>query len=435
MIAMHQPSAVSLLPIPVLFSNMQPSAARYGHRKPDPHDRPAALPAIIHGGNRRGAVLVSFPLSPFVADRLKNGIQLSAAIDVFGQFTQVFSEWDDALSEKFHMCQENSVSNEWIDDPETFWPRVKNASNNNFAGYSEERIKTFWDFREFCGAWYQMRGAIISELSLGDIEACGRKKSPDCPFSIMEISLFGQRSKINFRESYVQLDKLPYYDVRIASHSGLPIHCAMLAYGHPRKVANYLELSRIHMRGKDKKKYQLRFDETTFALRQQIFTLLHEGFLRAITVQGQHQIEAGAWQHPEVNMEASALRDAEGTWREFRVVSPLAIRKQPDLLGWRHEVISPQKPMLSGPVLEPAGKMVFQASDDSLIQFAVDEDKRRAEKGEDLLDTKERLSFLKKYREKLTDNYLKTKLMPQIRKRAELQNVPLRRQGQIKTRG
>ncbi|GAN60917.1 hypothetical protein ACI01nite_11880 [Acetobacter cibinongensis] len=336
------------------------------------------------------------------------------------------------MSEKLNMCQENSVPDAWIDDPETFWPMIKKASNNNFAGYSKGNIKIFWDFREFCGAWYQIRDAIISDLSLGDIEACGRKKSPDCPFSIMEISLFGKRSEINFRENHLKLDKLTYYDVRIASHSGLPLRCAIVAYGNPRQVENYLELSCVHMRGKNKEKYQARLDETTFALRQQIFVLLHEGLLRAVTVQGQHRIEAGAWKDPEVNMEASALRDAEGRWREFRVLSPLAIRKQPDLLGWRPEIVSPQTPMLLGSALEPAGKLVFQASDDSLIQFAVKEDKRRADEGEDLLDTKERLSFLRKYRAKLTENYLKTKLMPQIRKQAELQNVPLRRQGQIK---
>lgn len=432
MIAMHQPSAVFPLPIPVLFSNMKPSAARYGHRKPDPHDRPAALPFIVHGDNRRGAVLVSFSLSPFVADRLKNGIQLSAAVDIFGRFNQGFSECEDALSEKLYMCQENSVPYQWMDDPETFWPKIFKFMNNRFANYTEEQAELARIFREYCGSWYEIRNSIIYRLSLGDIEACGRKKSPDCPFSIMEISLFGKRSEINFRESHLKLDKLAYYDVRIASHSGLPIHCAMLAYGNPRQVESYLELSRVHMRGKDKEKYQARLDETTFALRQQIFALLHEGLLRAVTVQGQHRIEAGAWKDPEVNMEASALRDAEGTWRECRVLSPLAIRKQPDLLGWRPEIVSPQTPMLLGSALEPAGKLVFQASDDSLIQFAVEEDKRRADEGEDLLDTKERLSFLRKYQAKLTENYLKTKLMPQIRKQAELQNVPLRRQGQIK---
>lgn len=58
MITMQPPSAGSLLPIPILFSIMGPSAARYGHRTPEPHDRPAALPTEVHGANRYGAVVV-----------------------------------------------------------------------------------------------------------------------------------------------------------------------------------------------------------------------------------------------------------------------------------------------------------------------------------------------------------------------------------------
>lgn len=57
MITMQTPSSGSLLPIPVLFPIMEPSAARYGHRTPDPHDRPAALPTEVHGANRCGAVV------------------------------------------------------------------------------------------------------------------------------------------------------------------------------------------------------------------------------------------------------------------------------------------------------------------------------------------------------------------------------------------
>ncbi|WP_249212539.1 hypothetical protein [Acetobacter persici] len=57
MIAIQQPSAGSLLPIPLLFPINEVSAARFGRRTPDPHDRPAALPSMIHGDNRRGAVV------------------------------------------------------------------------------------------------------------------------------------------------------------------------------------------------------------------------------------------------------------------------------------------------------------------------------------------------------------------------------------------
>lgn len=57
MIAMQQPSAGSLLPIPVLFPINKASAARFGRRTPEPHDRPAALPSMIHEDNRRGAVV------------------------------------------------------------------------------------------------------------------------------------------------------------------------------------------------------------------------------------------------------------------------------------------------------------------------------------------------------------------------------------------
>lgn len=434
MITMQPPSAGSLLPIPVLFPIMEPSAARYGHRTPEPHDRPAALPSKVHGANRYGAVLVSFPLSPFVADRLKYGIQLSAAIDVFGRFNRELSGYDDTFSEKFHLCYEKRVPSDWIDNPEKWWPEVCKAMSNPYSSISEEKAQLCRDFREFCAPWHWMRTAILDLLSLGEIEACGRKKSPDASFSIMALSLFGKGAEIIFRESRVTVGKLPFYDIRIASHSGLPIHCAMLAYGQQQQVRNYLGLSRIFMRGKEKKKYQLRFDETTLILQQDIFALLHEGHLRAITAQGQHPIEVGAWKSPQVDMEESAIRDADGTWQEFRVLSPLAVRKHPDLLEWRPVSAPSQKPALPAPALEPSGKPVFQASDDSLIQFAVDEDKRRAENGEDLLDMRERLLFLQKYRPKLSENHLRTKLMPQIRERAKRENVHLRGQGHIKQR-
>ncbi|ATJ89975.1 hypothetical protein HK16_13525 [Acetobacter senegalensis] len=435
MITMQPPSAGSLLPIPVLFSIMGPSAARYGHRTPEPHDRPAALPSKVHGANRYGAVaLVSFLLSPFVADRLKYGIQLSAAIDVFGRFNRTLSGYDDTFSEKFHLCYEKHVPSDWIDNPEKWWPKIYKAMNTRFSNISDENEKLCYIFREFCGPWHWMRKEILDLLSLGELEACGRKKTADGPFSIIELSLFGPGSEIKFRERRLTIGKLPFYDVRIASHSGLPIHCAMLAYGQQQQVRNYLGLSRIFMRGKEKEKYQLRFDEALLTLQQDIFALLHEGHLRAITAQGQHPIEAGAWKSPQVNMEASAIRDADGTWQEFRVLSPLAVRKHPDLLEWRPVSAPSQKPALPAPALEPSGKPVFQASDDSLIQFAVDEDKRRAENGEDLLDMRERLLFLQKYRPKLSENHLRTKLMPQIRERAKRENVHLRGQGHIKQR-
>lgn len=67
MIAMQQPSAGSLLPIPVLFPIVEPSAARFGRRTPAPHDRPAALPSYSHGDNRRGAVVAK--LSDFCAKK------------------------------------------------------------------------------------------------------------------------------------------------------------------------------------------------------------------------------------------------------------------------------------------------------------------------------------------------------------------------------
>ncbi|MCG0998229.1 hypothetical protein [Acetobacter persici] len=433
MIAMQQPSAGSLLPIPVLFPINEASAARFGRRTPEPHDRPAALPSMIHGDNRHGAVVVWYSsLSPFVADRLINGIQLSAAIDVFGRFNRELSGYNDTFSEGFHSCSENHVSSDWMNDPETFWPKICDAMNSRFSNISDDNVELCYTFREFCEPWYRMRKVILDLLSLGEIEACGRKKTADSPFSIMGLSLFGIGSEVIFRKSQLMVGKLAFYDVRLASHSGLPVNCAMLAYGHPRQVASYLKLSRIFMRGNEKKKYQPQFEKTAHALQQDIFFLLRESHLRAVTTQGQHVIEAGAWQNPEVNMDASAIRDADGTWREFRVLSPLAIRKQPDLLEWRPAPSPPQK--LTVPVLAPSGEPVFRASDDRLIQIAVDEDKRRGENGEDLLDMKERLSFLQKYRAKLSENYLKTKLMPAIRERARQENVPLRGQGHIKQR-
>lgn len=421
MIAMQQTSAGSLLQIPVLFPIVGSSAARFGRRTPAPHDRPAALPSYSHGDNLRGAVVVRSLLSPFVADRLRNGIHLSSSVAVFGRYDARLSELDKDLSRKTYACYVNGVPREWLRDPEHWWLKTKGG----------EPSDKFYIFHEFCITYAAMCRCVRELLCHGSLEACGRKKSADNPFSAMDISLFGHSGRLRFSESRLSIDKLSFFDIRTASRTGLPFSCAMSAFGTPDLVKRYVTLHHVVTGGDKEQKHRNNLRLITQELQQEVFSLLKEGLLRAVTFCDQSPIEPGVWHQPTIDMEASTVRDIEGSWVEFRILSPLAIRKQTDVLKWRPDT-TPPIPTPQKPAAAQTNKPALQASDNQLVELAVREDKRRAENGEELLDMKERLTFLRKYKPKLTANYLKTELMPQIKCRAKEQDVPLRGRGNTK---
>ena len=342
---------------------------------------------------------------------------------VFGRYDARLSELDKDLSHKAYACYVNDVPQGWVLNPEYWWPKTKDR----------EPADKVYIFHDFCITYAAMCSYVRELLCYGDLEACGRKKAADNPFSVMDISLFGHSGRLKFSENRLSIDKLSFFDIRTASRMGLPFSCAMSAFGTPNLVKRYVTFRHVVAGGDKAHSNNLR--QVTKALQQEVFSLLKEGLLRAVTVYDQNPIEPGVWHQPTIDMDAPTIRDIEGSWVEFRILSPLAIRKQADLLEWRPEATLPPISAPQKPTAEQTKRPALQASDNKLVELAVCEDKRRAENGEELLDMKERLTFLQKYKPKLTANYLRTELIPQIKCRAKAQDIPLRGRGNTKARG
>lgn len=220
MIAMQQPSAASLLPIPVLFPIVEPSAARFGRRTPAPHDRPAALPSYTHGGNRRGAVVWEMYTLPSTEDRLKNGIRLSDCYHAFALLDDWIEDNFNGMSRAMYDC----IFSGYIPERAFYFPdKVR-----GFLGPTDLVPAPLQEFEQYRYAIYQ---DIKSLLKSGRITAYGKEKITDEKWQIIPCQYFSLECEISFHKNKVTVEGVSFLDVRITCLEGLPIWCAMVAYG------------------------------------------------------------------------------------------------------------------------------------------------------------------------------------------------------------
>lgn len=425
------------LPVPVLCQMMQGGAARSGRRKLVPHDWPAAPLSVWHGLNRHGTVMVDFEVLPVVRDRLRYGIPLSSAIDVLSQFDGKLSALSQDISDDFLRCfQINQNEDALIDYVGCFsWCSkvLKNTyiHNNETISFAKtvnsyrRSVISFWRYVEFL-------------MGSGDIELYGRRKSPEGRLERIPLRYFGSGEMISHMGRTLTLDKLKFFDLRFGMREGLPLHAAMLAYGDQESVRQLIP--RYRLNSSDSGNDDIRSDivELTDYLRGNLIHLLEMNCLASVFEDDRTTVEASLWEDAEVDLQDSTLKMPDASWRKIKVLTPMPAEINPDLFKWveRQPVRSSEATQSGSSTLSNhVVKVQFpkspirEWSDNRLVEGAVTEDAQRAENGQELLTFAERLQFLKQKRPSLTANYLKTVLMPEIRKLAGQKGVQLRRPG------
>lgn len=311
MIAMHQPSAVSLLPIPVLFSNMHPSAARYGHRKPDPHDRPAALPAIIHGGNRRGAVVWQMYTLPSTEDRLKNGIRLSDCYYAFALLDDWIEENFDGMSRA--MC-ESIASNDLPARAFDFPDRIR-----EFLGLTDLVCNKIREFEQYRYAIYK---SIESLFKSGRLTAYGKAKITDEKWTIIPSSYFSLSCQILFDKNKVIVEEISFLDVRVTCLEGLPIWCAMVAYGDEELVPSLVKFEgarRVKMAA-NSTLTRLTYDTKDFLVF--FCSLMKDGKLKSVYTGTNETVDRTLWNEGQIRLYQSEICIRKNKWRGVKVITP-----------------------------------------------------------------------------------------------------------------
>lgn len=310
MIAMQQPSAASLLPIPVLFPIVEPSAARFGRRTPDPHDRPAALPSYTHGGNRRGAVVWEMYTLPAIEDRLENGMRLSDTFHALVMLDDWIKDNFDHMSRAMRNCMKHGVPADAFYYPEILGYFVKNKDA------PPECLRTFEYFRD---AIYL---EIQSLLKSGRLSAYGKVRLADEKWQIIPTSYFSLDCKILFNENKILIEGTSYLDVRVTCIESLPIWCAMVAYGDPEQVRVLMRLlsyeSVTHTAGTQEN--DLISEQATF--KKYFCSLMRAEKLKGYYLGTDEQVEPALWVEDKVDLVSSKIRISPKIWKGVKVYTP-----------------------------------------------------------------------------------------------------------------
>lgn len=310
MIAMQYPSGGSLLPIPVLFPMIPPSAARFGRRTPAPHDRPAALPSDVHGINRRGAVVWEMYTLPAIEDRLKNGIRLSDAFPAFVMLDDWIQDNFDRMSRAMRNCMKHGVPADAFYYPEILGYFVKNKDA------PPDCLRTFEYFRD---AIYL---EIQSLLKSGRLSAYGKENLTDEKWQIIPTSYFSLDCKILFNQNKVLVEGASYLDVRVTCIESLPIWCAMIAYGDPEQVRVLMQLFTY-----DRSSYPAGVQENDLISEQNTFKKYFCALMRAEKLKGYYlgtdeKVEPALWIEDKVDLISSKICISPKIWKDVKVYTP-----------------------------------------------------------------------------------------------------------------
>lgn len=310
MIAMQYPSGGSLLPIPVLFPMIPPSAARFGHRTPAPHDRPAALLSDVHGINRRGAVVWEMYTLPAIEDRLKNGIRLSDTFPAFVMLDDWIQDNFDRMSRAMRNCMKHGVPADAFYYPEILGSFVKNKDA------PPDCLRTFEYFRD---AIYL---EIQSLLKSGRLSAYGKENLTDEKWQIIPSSYFSLDCKILFNQNKVLVEGASYLDVRVTCIESLPIWCAMIAYGDPEQVRVLMQLFTY-----DRSSYPAGVQENDLISEQNTFKKYFCALMRAEKLKGYYlgtneQVEPALWIEDKVDLISSKICISPKIWKDVKVYTP-----------------------------------------------------------------------------------------------------------------
>ncbi|ASC06064.1 hypothetical protein [Acetobacter pasteurianus] len=310
MIAMQYPSGGSLLPIPVLFPMMPPSAARFGRRTPAPHDRPAALLSDVHGINRRGAVVWEMYTLPAIEDRLKNGIRLSDTFPAFVMLDDWIQDNFDRMSRAMRNCMKHGVPADAFYYPEILGSFVKNKDA------PPDCLRTFEYFRD---AIYL---EIQSLLKSGRLSAYGKENLTDEKWQIIPTSYFSLDCKILFNQNKVLVEGASYLDVRVTCIESLPIWCAMIAYGDPEQVRVLMQLFTY-----DRSSYPAGAQENDLISEQNTFKKYFCALMRAEKLKGYYldtneQVEPALWIEDKVDLISSKICISPKIWKDVKVYTP-----------------------------------------------------------------------------------------------------------------
>lgn len=311
MIAMQQPSAGSLLPIPVLFPINEASAARFGRRTPEPHDRPAALPAEVHGANRCGAVVWEMYTLPSTEDRLKNGIRLSDCYHVLA----LLDDWIEGnfagMSRAMCECMYGSnIPKQAFDFPD----KVR-----GFVGPTDLVPTALREFERYRYAIYEN---INSLLKCGRLTAYGKEKITDQKWQIIPCQYFSLSCKISFDENKVIVESLSFLDVRITCLEGLPIWCVMVAYGDQELVPSLMRsVGECRVKMASKKSINSLIDDIR-TFRKYFCSLMKEGELKAVYSETGELVDPNLWGEGQISLARSEIRVGPKKWRGVKVNTP-----------------------------------------------------------------------------------------------------------------
>ncbi|GBQ96647.1 hypothetical protein GLI01_23210 [Gluconacetobacter liquefaciens] len=334
MIALSHVPPLQGLPVPVLCQMMQGGAARFGRRTPGPHDWPAAPSVLNHGDDRRGAVVTGKTILPFVADRLRYGIQLSSAVDVFDGIKPHLSELEDAFAQDNYACWMANVPGSWAENPERWWPKVRNHKNNGY-GIAPQQERQMDAFLAYGQSLASLQRAISKLLAIGELTACGRKKTPDGAWTRMDPYYFGSAGNVTFSSSSVVVEKLRFFDVRIGYETGVSLASAMIAYGAPELVSHYLLLRRTPPDSPERREHADYFEELRECLQSDLLALLKDNHLQAVRDEDHKPVNPRDLSEASMDFASSSIIYPDQPTQRVLVPIRIGVARHADLFEWR----------------------------------------------------------------------------------------------------
>ncbi|GAN67594.1 hypothetical protein [Acetobacter orleanensis] len=311
MIAMQQPSAGSLLPIPVLFPINEVSAARFGRRTPDPHDRPAALPFMVHGDNRRGAVVWEMYTLPSTEDRLKNGIRLSDCYHALALLDDWIEDNFDGMNRAMCEC---IASGDLPERAFNFPDKIR-----EFLGPTDLASKYVRQFQQYRYAIYQN---IKSLLKSGRLTAYGKKKITDKKWTIIPSFYFSLSCEILFDENKTIVEEISFIDVRVTCLEGLPIWCAMVAYGDEELVPTLMKYEGARRVAMADNEGIARCLDDTQSFLVYFCSLMRDGKLKSVYAETNKPVDQTLWNEKFICLAQSEICIGKNIQQGVKVITP-----------------------------------------------------------------------------------------------------------------
>ncbi|WP_257006380.1 hypothetical protein [Acetobacter syzygii] len=247
---------------------------------------------------------------PSTEDRLKNGIRLSDCYHAFALLDDWIEDNFSGMSRAMRNCMKHGVPADAFYYPEILGYFVKNKDA------PPDCLRTFEYFRD---AIYQ---DIKSLLKSGRITAYGKEKITDEKWQIIPCQYFSLECEISFHKNKVTVEGVSFLDVRITCLEGLPIWCAMVAYGDQELVPELMHLVGLRYYQNATRQQARPLIDDIQSFRKYFCSLMKNGELKAVYLETNEPVDPALWNECNISLIRSEIRVSTNEWQGIKIQTP-----------------------------------------------------------------------------------------------------------------